>query len=60
MDRNAINGRSVSARLEKLIRKYFPNVATGLSEEGKKKRALNVVKNKDLALKLTLATQQNE
>jgi len=52
MDRNAINSRSVSYRLEKLIRKYFPKVATELSEEGKKKRLFNIEKNKKLALQV--------
>jgi hypothetical protein len=52
MDRNAINARSVSYRLEKIIRKYFPKLAIELSEEGKKKRLLNIEKNKNIALKI--------
>jgi hypothetical protein len=51
MDRNAINGRSVSERLETLIRKYFPTIATKLSREGSSKRILNVVKNAAIAIK---------
>lgn len=47
LDRNGTGYLSVSHRLEKLIRKYYPNLATELAEDGKKKRLMNIEKIKN-------------
>jgi len=39
LDRNGLDETSVSPRLEKLVRKHYPNIATELSEDGKQKAA---------------------
>jgi hypothetical protein len=36
LDRNGLDEKGITDRLEKLIRKYYPNIATELSEKGKK------------------------
>jgi hypothetical protein len=36
LDRNGLDVKGISDRLEKLIRKYYPHVATELSSDGKK------------------------
>lgn len=41
LDRNGTGEVSVSERLEKLLRKYYPNLATELSLEGKNKLQIN-------------------
>lgn len=36
LDRNGLDTKGITDRLEKLLRKYYPNLATELSEKGKK------------------------
>jgi len=45
LDRTGIDGR-ISKRLEKLIRKYYPNLATQLSDKGQKRRLEKIAERK--------------
>ena len=48
LDRNGIGEKGISDRLERLLRKYYPDLAVELSEKGKKDRELKIIKYKDL------------
>jgi hypothetical protein len=44
LDRNGVGYKSISGRLENLLRKYYPSLATELQEDGKNKQNINIQK----------------
>ena len=46
LDRNGIGEKGISDRLEQIIRKYYPDIATELSEEGRQRRSEKIKERK--------------